>query len=484
MVYNPNANWTAAIAEPAQVPVYYVAIDGLTTKHYSTGPVLSPAVTKLAIMNPPRGGGGSIDLIEGRSDVGGFTLELLDLDGEISDLLAVEAPGAPVASIKNRKVTLYGGYAELAESDYAAIGVYRIAGVKANSTLTGFVFDLVEPTYLIDGNIMTNATATKPSTIRGNVVNLAMSIMRGVFSTSDADFPLDFVSVDSGSSSVPTGLGIADAVFDFTQIKAERDTWRYDDVGEIVFVEPEDGRAHLEAEFFRNLQARPFVTGPGLLGIKMNTPALPASAAPALVLDDTVRVVRWTQLLDEHLNKFVIRGDYDEVGETYDTALYDTETAEDTANQSATGETIEYIAESRWLHTAYNGVEIAEELAGRLRVTYLGMPALVKVQLLFSKRNLEAGDVVALTHPDVPDLRTGTRGVTGRLMTIVSIGANFAQGKLELELLDLGFRRYGVIAPDAQVDFGSATDQEKSTFFFISDSSAQMGDGSDGYRFI
>jgi len=219
MVYSPNANWNAAIGKPNQVPVYYLAIDGITTKHYSTGPVLSPAVTKKVLMSTPKGGGGSVDLIEGTTTTGGVTVELLDVDGEICDLLAVEASGSPVPSIKNRKCTLFGGYAELLEADYAQIGVYRIAGVVANSTHTGFLFDLVEPLFLLDGEIMLDATDTLPATIRGNVVNLAVSIMRDVFSTSDPDFPLDFVSVASGSSSAPTGIGIADEVLDFAQIK-------------------------------------------------------------------------------------------------------------------------------------------------------------------------------------------------------------------------------------------------------------------------
>ena len=125
------------------------------------------------------------------------------------------------------------------------------------------------------------------------------------------------------------------------------------------------------------------------------------------------------------------------------------------------------------------------ELAGRMRVRYLKTPALMEALVNFRKRNLEEGDVVALTYPQVPDLLTGERGVSGHLMTVISIRPDFGKGLLRLRLLDTGFRRYGVISPSGTADYTSATDQEKNTFAWISDDAThQMSDGSEGYRLI
>ena len=241
MVLNPNANWTAAIDDPSSSPVYYLAIDGLTSKHYSTAPVRSAGTTKTVLLNIPKGTGGSVDLVDGRLTIGQVRVELLDVDGEITDLVACNASGAPLASLKNRKVTLYAGYRHLVETDYAAVGTYRITDLRMNRGATGYELTLSDPLFLLDGEIMAGATETTPAMIRGNVVNMAVSIMRGVFSTSDPDFPLDYVSTAGASSSAPTGLGIADALLDFTQIKAERDTWRVNDVGQCEYLEPETG---------------------------------------------------------------------------------------------------------------------------------------------------------------------------------------------------------------------------------------------------
>lgn len=485
MTYNPSANWTAAVDASQQAPVYYIAIDGKTDEDYSTHPVKSPATPKTVLMEPPKGGALSVDIIDGTRTVQQISVELLDVDGEITDLIATEASGAPLSTLINRKVTLYGGDKSLVESDYAPIFVGRIARLKMNRKLTGYVLTLSDMSHLLDGEIMTAATSVKPSTIRGNIVNLYWSILTGTFDTGHATFPLDFVSTDTGSSSVPTGLGIATALINETQLVAQRDTWHPGDVGEIVFNDPENGKSHLEDEFFRIFQAFPAIGGAGTIGLRFHVPALPASAAPLLDTDHVIDVQSWARLYGDHLNKFTISGDYDPTDDEYDTVLYNTETSEDTTDQSATGETIEYLAESKWLKTAYDGVGVAQELAGRMRIRYLKTPAVMDVLVNFRKRNLEQGDVAALSYPHVPDLLTGLRGATARLMTIISIRPDFDRGLLRMRLLDTGLKRYGVISPAAQGDFTAASDVEKNTFGWISDGTTNlMSDGSEGYRLI
>jgi hypothetical protein len=483
MVLNPNANWTAAIAEQSQAPVYYIAIDGLTTKHYSTAPVKSAGTTKTVLMDPPQGGAISVDIIAGTRTVQQFDIELLDVGDEITDLLATEASGAPLSTLINRKVTLYAGYRQLAEADYASIFVGRIRRVRANRGMTAFTLTISDSSYLLDGEIMSGATDTLNTTIRGNIVNLYWAILTGTFSTTHGTFPLDSVSTDTTQSSAPSGLGIATTLINEAQLQAERDAWHVDDVGQVVFTDPENARQHLEDELFRVFQCFPAISGDGLLGLKFHVPAMPASAAPTLTADEIVSVRSWERLYGDHLNKFTLKGDYVTSTDTFGN-LYTTETSEDTTDQSNTAETVEYLMESRWLDSNYNGVEIATELAGRMRIRYLKTPAVVDLEVNFTKRNLEQGDVVAITHPDLPDLFDGTRGISGRLMSLISTRPNFERGTLSLRFLDTGYKRYGVIAPNAQADWDSATDQEKDTFFFISSNAGVMSDGSDGYRFI
>ena len=122
-MYDPNANWTAATAALAKAARYYVAFDGYTAAHFASGPVVSAATTKKLYLANLRGGGQQIIPLEGKATVGQISFDLTDHLGEVTDLLATEAPGAALATMINRKVTIYAGYATLAEADYAPIFV-------------------------------------------------------------------------------------------------------------------------------------------------------------------------------------------------------------------------------------------------------------------------------------------------------------------------------------------------------------------------
>jgi hypothetical protein len=479
--YDPNANWTAKLDDPVQGPVYYIVIDGLTAKDYATGPVANPATPKALQLGIPHGSGRVVEVIEGTATVETYDLDLLDLDGDITSLITPDAAGAPLPTIVNRKVSIFAGYRDLEESDYAEVFVGRIRGLTMNRDLTGYVLKISDVTYLLDGEIMSGATNDTPATIRGNIVHMYASILRDVFSTSDPDFPLDFVSTDTATTSAPTGLGVPDALINFDQLKAQRDLWHIDTVGEGTFFDPEDGREHLEAEFFRIFQCWPARSGDGLLGLRFHVPALPPSAAAPVSLDHIVEVRRWERLLKDHLNEFQYFGDYD--GTDFVNLNVPIKT-EDTDDQAATEERVLYRAESRWMRTAYNGEEIATEMAGRLRLRYQGTPALMDAGVTFRARGVEQGDVVAVTHPDIPNLRTGDRGLDSHLMTVISIKPDFPAGLLIFTLLDTGLRRYGVIGGDGEPTYDVATAQERNTFFYICSDADLMSDGSEGYRFI
>jgi hypothetical protein len=480
-----NTNWNAAADAAEQAPVYYLAVNGISGEHYATAPVRSAAVTKVLILGTPEGDTTSTDLITGRTTAGRIRVALYDVAGKATDLVGVGRSGAPVSTWRNRLCTLYAGYRSLVEADYIAIWTGRVAGIAMLPGGTGYELDLEDIAASLDGPIMVNATEAKPTIVRGNVVNVFASILRGAFSTSDPDFPLTFVSTDSGSSAAPTGLGIAAAQLDVAGMKAERDLWHPTDIVEVEFRAQEDGKRYLEEQFLRAFQARIRISGLGLLGFSFLAPGLPGSATPAAIDPATiVEIIAWEHVLSEHLNKFRIRGDWDPDAGTF-ADLYAADDPEDTADRAATGETIEYLLESKWIRSTDDGVEIAAELAGRLRQVYLPAPVRLRIGLSFRARRLEAGDVVVVTHPRIPDLRTGTLGIVSRAMIVESLAVDFRRGLLIADLLDANLRRYGVIAPSSVTgDYSTADTAARNTFFFVCNSSNQMADGSDGYRLI
>jgi len=484
-VLSGNSEFNPRADADDQAPSYFVVIDGVANTIYATVPISAAPGTVKLLLGTPRISPGGLDLLEGSWTVARVTLPFHDVAGEATALFGVGAAGAPVATWKNRVVTLKAGYRDLAYQFFVTVFTGRVTGLELADGGATFELQISDASYLLDGDLCTGATETTPATIRGNVVNVFASFLRGVFSTSDPDFPLEAVSTDTGSSSAPTGLGIDDSALDIAGMKLERDTWRSDDRVELEIRDPEPARGYLQRDFFRAFQARLTILGNGLLGFRFNVAALTASAAPVVTLDTVEDLVAWSQSLVDHLNRFRVSGDHDPDADPAFASLYDTDSAEDTADQSATGETVEYRVESRWLRSTLSGAAIAAELAGRLRQLWLPMPARVTVAVNFRQRRIESGDVIALTHPDVPDQRTGVRGVTSRLMTVLRAEPDLLAGRIVLELLDVGLRRYGVISPSSVTgDYSTATPTERNTFAFICNSAEQMPDGSDGYRLI
>jgi hypothetical protein len=323
----------------------------------------------------------------------------------------------------------------------------------------------------------------RPTRIEGNIVIIVYSILSGTFSTTGS-FPLVSFSSSSSTSSAPTGIGIAAAQLDAVRIAAERDYWYPDDTAEIVFTEPADGKDYLEREFFRVFQAQSTISGAGLLGIKFVISPPTVLGLASITETDHIISVKWHRAYEQHINKLTYKGDYD--GEPSGTGQYETtydvSAPEDATDQSATEETIEYLIESKWLSSDRDGGLIASELAGRIRSMYAPAPVFLDIEINFTKRSIEEGDVVLVTHRRIPDMLLGTRGVTNKPMLVLSTKPNFEKGTVTLQCLDSSYRRFGVIAPADAPNYESANATEKATYFYISDASGLMTGGDPGYR--
>lgn len=485
MPYAPSAAWTTAIASQTQTPIYFLRISGITVD-FATASVKSAGTTKLVCMDPPSGGGMTLDLLDGHVSQSALRVELLDVDDAITDYVSTDAPGAAVSTLINRTATLYGGYAHLTEAEYPAIYTGVISSLEMNDELTGYLIGIRSVLDNIRGKIMTGATADTPATVRGNPVNLYWSILTGTFSTSHGTFPLSSVSVADTSSSAPTGLSISTASINTTQLTDERDRWYANDIVECVYTNDTDGRSHLEREFFRVFGAFPTVSGGGLIGLRFALPPIPYSSA--LELTDTDHIVSidgWSREFDQHLNRFTYAAELVKGSDEFDDPLYSTQTADDTADQAATGETIELAVDSKWLSRTYGGVETADTLAGRSRMMWLRTPATIQCAVNFTRRNVEHGDFVAVTARHVPDLARGVRGITQHMMLVTSVSPDFARGVLKLTLLDTGYKRYGGIAPAGQANYTGSTTGAQETFVFIGSATTNtMSTGDPGYRLL
>ncbi len=543
MVYNPNANWTAKTNLAAKQPTYYIAIDGLTTKHYSTSKVRAAGTTKLALMKVPDQIGQKVSQLQGRQSITVFSFDLVDNAGEITDLISTEKESPVFSTLVNRKVTLFSGYLDLDEADFAPIGLAEISDVKLNKDGTTYRFTLRDLKRAQLDDIFTNAEATGtvpvntklaadanagtrtlqlldvsnisaggagqgsgtgdklyigPSSdvgdsgdeekvqvaaieglivttvkdlvssykagdevrwattvIRGNPINLIYAVQTGDFA--NGTFPLTKLRGE------PTGLGIAAADIDSAGMQKERDRMIPAHEMEFELKDSVAGFRFLEQKIFR-LFGYPIVKGDGKIGFRLYRPAWPDDAGAGLpkIEEKDVRSFEWLRPQDLHVNRVRLGIDIDaETGKPATIVL-----EEDTADQTATGETAEIDEEDTGFRASLRGVRLAEERAAIWFRRFLKEPSQIKSKTGLLKRAIEAGDVVEFTHSHVPDIKTGTRGLTNKRLEVVEVKHGLKGEEMDFLLQDAGFVRPAFVGPAGAIPgYDSATAAERESAY-------------------
>lgn len=550
MPYDPNPNWTARTNAAAKAPVYYVEFDGLTTKHFSTAPVRAAATTKKLLLRVPDNVAQKISQLQGRASLNLITFELVDRDGEITDLVATEKASPTLPTLINRKVTLRDGYADLNESDYGIAGVGQIDGVEATPEGPAYRFSVVDlkrhqfddlfrnadanqsvavnttfaadaavgaqtitlvsaaqisgasgeassegdnlylgpstdagytgqelrvKAHVVSGNVVTlTATLTKAfkagdevrwatSIIEGNPINMIYALLTGDFAS--ATFPL------TKKRGELTGLGIAAASIDSVGLQKERDRAYDSEIWRFEIKDPVPAFRFLEQKIYRML-GYPVTSRDGKLGFRLYRPAYPDSVLPTLLKADMIHW-RWKRAHELHVNRIEIGVDFDaETGKAAEIVV-----TEDTADQAATKETVSFEQEDTGLRAALRGVRLAENIGAVLSRRFLVPPPQLELWCLLTKRALQVGEVLAVTNDEIPNVKTGTRGLTALRLEIVEPEENFRAGEMRFLLQDANYSRPGWIGDDAaQQDYDLATAAEKE-YGYIAPDAGNFADG-------
>jgi hypothetical protein len=119
------------------------------------------------------------------------------------------------------------------------------------------------------------------------------------------------------------------------------------------------------------------------------------------------------------------------------------------------------------MRTEKGGTSLAAERAGRLRALFEPTPAEIVFDLNLRRRNVELGDVLAITHHELPDLLTGVFGVAEKTVLVVGVVPEFERGVVKVRCLELTFQRYGAIGPDSLADYDAASAADRKAYAFI-----------------
>lgn len=464
-----DATWLAGVADRIKHENYFIVFPASTSgKRFSVKPVknITSGDTYIPSMMVPDGASATLFPFQGKTSLGGMKIVILDKDGEISTYLATEVVGGgPLDTMVNATMEFYAGYDIHDEANYqkrftavVSVGEKYVNGNRAVE------LNIIEARKTSRENIMLNSSDAFPTFVEGNLINIYFAISTGNFS--HASFPVTV------TGSFPTGLAIPEAAFDIPGLIAERDTWLTNHTMKFPFVASENGNSFFEREIFRPF-GYPIVTAEGLMSFKGYHATSPGTGSLTIDRGDIIGDPKWERRHDLHLNVFQIFGDYDEVAGTYSLLA----TFQDAADIIATKEEVPFIVESQGLRTSLGGVTIANVMIDRLKSMFLIPPIMATLRTHLTKQAGTMGDTVLVTHDDLPDNTTGTRGWSVRPTEIIYASPNYGRGEMEFKVLDTQFGDTlfkwapGTVSPT----FGAATDNEKIDYGWWADASGLNG---------
>jgi hypothetical protein len=135
------------------------------------------------------------------------------------------------------------------------------------------------------------------------------------------------------------------------------------------------------------------------------------------------------------------------------------------------------------VRSAFQGFFIAA-LTSRLIFMRYGFKNLMfdqnAAESLWNTALLESGDVIAVTHPQIPDRQNGVMGITNRLFEILHRHINFTEGKITLTMIDASYLStfgFAQIAPDGEPAYPLADSQDRSQYMFLANDNEEYSPG-------
>jgi len=154
----------------------------------------------------------------------------------------------------------------------------------------------------------------------------------------------------------------------------------------------------------------------------------------------------------------------------------------------------ENIIESKGMKLEHGGASLASITANRIFQRYGGMNPVtgsprggaptISVTSQFMNLTIEVGDFVYFSHPLLPNLETGTRGIYNRIMEVIDKQPNYTQGNMAYQLLDTGWmgsKALSLIAPQGTPAWSLASNSQRERYMFLSQEATQTySDGTPG----
>jgi hypothetical protein len=406
----------------AKQPIYAFAIAGQTTI-YTTHDLAAMGITGTlptyqAWLKTPQGASQSIDIINGSSSIGNLTCEVIDIGGAIRTLVGTH-------TLEGSVITLLVGYPGTAWSDFATVQTYVIYQINPTDGYTSFKFECRDAQMLEKITIYTHPengwplSDSNPWYLCGTPCEIFQAVTL---------FGLGL----SASQIDRAGLATLDS-----QAENIFGPWR---PFQFTLTKSFDAKQFLEQEVFKPSGLYPVVLASGALSLRsMRPPA--AGASPVFTFNESNLVAFPSWDRQPIVNQAIWQFDDDGGSNGYQNY----ETFLQASSISLYGQGQQFSVTSQGLRTELGAFGWSEWVTGMLFRRFAGVPPGIKggaplltLRAFLLSLPVWVGDYVALTHSKMPDITTGSLGVTNRIYEVVDRQPNYASGNMQYKVLDTG----------------------------------------------
>ncbi len=443
-----NTNFDVKHALLSKTPAFIIAFDGETDIYCNHKPSDATA-SYFRYINKVSGLNQTIVPEKGRASIGGIKVSLVDYDGAITTLLSTDT-----YNFHRKKTTVKAGYKGLAIADHLAIGTGWITGLKLAPSGDTWEFDITDPQKWLQKKIFRNATEASPIIVSGNPINILLQAL----TSSDAGTNSDY---DLGDSDL--GCDLDSTTVDITGIEAVRNDWFWGDTHYMRFEITKEIKAKefIENEILKVINCYPGIDGQGRYKvIPFKPPIATTEITQSFDEDNIIGLPKLDMNFAGVIHEIDFHIDWD--GEDFDNKIYYVD-ATSFVNRGNAADPL--TIKSKGLHNSMSPASIAgrankiiERRKSSVFARYAHPPIKLTVSCYFSRWISEAGDIVDFTHSKMPDVATGTRGLSSERMEVVNRKVDWRNGKVTVDLLSTGFGKgiYSAASPAMTVASGSS----------------------------
>jgi hypothetical protein len=439
----------------------------------------------------PQGIHQSIQQLQGQSSIGALEIDTIGGGGFMTAL-------ASGGKLVGRRLTLSVGYPGMNSSDFVAVATQEIEGVEVLAAGGGLRLDCQDLNRYAksqifamgdDGSAVSNQ---HPRTLLANPMDIILIVLQNELGLGQPSLLepsawklYDPAQWDSTLTTNPTLIN-PNPYVDVDDVLFYRNGIFAGYLFDFEFKQPVEAKQFLEFEVFHPLGGYAVILADGRMSPRFFVS--PYSLAGLASLNDRNITALPGLKPNPLINQVTFRMDYD--GSQFQTELLFL-SAPSLQQFGLAGENI---IESKGMKLELGGASLASITANRIFQRYGGMNPVtgaprggaptVSVTSQFMNLTIEAGDFVFFSHPLLPNLETGTRGIYNRIMEVVDKQPDYTRGNMAYQLLDTGWMGSKVlsrIAPQGTPAWGGASSSQRERYMFLSqEATGTYSDGTAG----